>query len=296
MTHTAKSLIRLPGISKDVGVFHIVIAIMMLLLMTAFIQPASSEEAPRTQNAEDKEKELSAGERFHYESSLTWRGVIGNLFRSKPKKPPQYKNYTDTAAIQLPEPEYRGIPLEEAIEKRRSVRNYSKDPLTMLQLSQLLFSAQGTTGETYDKPLRTAPSAGALYPFEVYVVVNNVDSLDRGIYHYGTLNHTLELVQDGDFRKEITSAGLKQEMLGDSDAVFVLSAIFDRIRCKYGERGYRYVYMEAGHISQNIYLQAVSLGLGSVSVGAFIDDKVNRLIGVDGEKEAVICLHAVGTL
>ena len=114
--------------------------------------------------------------------------------------------------------------------------------------------------------------------------------------HYGVLNHTLELVESGDFRKEITSAGLKQEMLGDSDVVFVLSAIFDRTRHKYGERGFRYVYIEAGHISQNIYLQAVSLGLGSVSVGAFLDDKVNQLIGVDGQKEAVIYLHAVGTL
>ncbi len=259
----------------------------MVLLMTTFIQLAYSD---------DEEKELSIGESFHYETSLTWRGVIGDLFRIKPKMPPQYKNYTDTKTIKLPKPEYQGIPLEEAIEKRRSVRNYSRKPITMFQLSQLLFSAQGTTGKIYGTPLRTAPSAGALYPFEIYVIANNVESLDQGIYHYGVLNHTLELVQYGDFRKEITSAGLKQEMLGDSDAVFVLSAIFDRTRHKYGERGFRYVYIEAGHISQNIYLQAVSLGLGSVSVGAFLDDKANQLIGVDGQKEAVIYLHAVGTL
>ena len=287
MTHTAIIHSRLPRISQNVRVFPIVIAIMMLLLMTTFIQLAYSE---------DEEKELSTGERFHYETSLTWRGVIGDLFRSKPKMPPQFKDYTDTKTIKLPKPEYKGIPLEEAIEKRRSVRNYSKKPITMIQLSQLLFSAQGTTGKMYGKHLRTAPSAGALYPFEIYVIANNVESLDQGIYHYGILNHTLELVQYGDFRKAITSAGLKQEMLGDSDAVFVLSAIFDRTRHKYGERGFRYVYMEAGHISQNIYLQAVSLGLGSVSVGAFLDVKVNQLIGVDGEKEAVIYLHAVGTL
>ncbi|MHC4454637.1 MAG: SagB/ThcOx family dehydrogenase [Planctomycetota bacterium] len=287
MTHTAIINSRLPRISQNVRVLPIVIAIMMLLLMTTFIQLAYSE---------DVEKELSIGESFHYETSLTWRGVIGDLFRIKPKMPLQYKNYTDTMTIKLPKPEYQGIPLEEAIEKRRSVRNYSKKPITMFQLSQLLFSAQGTTGKTYGTLLRTAPSAGALYPFEIYVIANNVESLDQGIYHYGILNHTLELVQYGDFRKEITSAGLKQEMLGDSDAVFVLSAIFDRTRHKYGERGFRYVYIEAGHISQNIYLQAVSLGLGSVSVGAFLDDKVNHLIGVDGQKEAVIYLHAMGTL
>ncbi len=286
MTHTTIIHNGLLRISQNIRVFTIVTAI-MVLLMTTFIQLAYGE---------NEEKELSTGERFHYETSLTWRGVIGDLFRIKPKEPPQYKNYTDTKIIKLPKPEYQGVPLEEAIEKRRSVRNYSRKPVTMFQLSQLLFSSQGPTGKIYGTPLRTAPSAGALYPFEIYVIANNVESLDQGIYHYGILNHTLELVQDGDFRKEVTSAGLKQEMLGDSDVVFVLSAIFDRTRHKYGERGFRYVYIEAGHISQNIYLQAVSLGLGSVSVGAFLDDKVNQLIGVDGQKEAVIYLHAVGTL
>ncbi len=286
MIHISIIHSHLLRISRNIRVFPIVIAI-MVLLMTTFIQLAYGENA---------EKELSIGESFHYETSLTWRGVIGDLFRIKPKMPPKYKNYTDIRTIKLPKPEYQGIPLEEAIEKRRSVRNYSRKPITMFQLSQLLFSAQGTTGKIYGTPLRTTPSAGALYPFEIYVIANNVESLDQGIYHYGVLNHTLELVQYGDFRKEITSAGLNQEMLGDSDAVFVLSAIFDRTRHKYGERGFRYVYIEAGHISQNIYLQAVSLGLGSVSVGAFLDDKVNQLIDVDGQKEAVIYLHAVGTL
>ena len=246
--------------------------------------------------SKDAEKELSPGERFHHETSLTWRGVIGDVFRSKPKKPSQYKNYPDSKIIKLPKPEYRGIPLEEAIGKRRSVRNYSSKPLTMSQLSQLVFSAQGITGKLYDQSLRTAPSAGALYPMEVYVIANDVEDLPRGIYHYAVLNHSLELVKSGDFRKEITAAGLEQEMLGDADVTFVLSAVFDRIRHKYGERGFRYAYIEAGHISQNIYLQAVSLGLGSVSVGAFLDEEINNLIGVDGQTEAVIYLHAVGTL
>lgn len=286
MTHTAIIHSVLLRICRNTRVFHIVTAIIVLLI-TNLITIAYSENA---------EKELSIGESFHYETTLTWRGVLGDLFRIKPEDPPQYKNYTDTMTIKLPKPEYQGITLEEAIKKRRSVRNYSGKPVTMSQLSQLVFSAQGTTGKMYGQPLRTTPSAGALYPFEIYVIANNVDTLDQGIYHYGVLNHTLELVESGDFRKEITSAGLKQEMLGDSDVVFVLSAIFDRTRHKYGERGFRYVYIEAGHISQNIYLQAVSLGLGSVSVGAFLDNEVNQLIGVDGQKEAVIYLHAVGTL
>ncbi len=286
MTYTTIIHSVLLRICRNTRVFYIVTAI-FVLLTTTFILGVYSEVA---------EQKLSIGESFHYETTLTWRGVVGDLFRSKPEKLPQYKNYTDTMIIKLPEPEYQGITLEEAIKKRRSVRNYSGKPVTMSQLSQLVFSAQGKTGKTYGHPLRTTPSAGALYPFEVYIIANNVDTLDQGIYHYGVLNHTLELIESGDFRKDITSAGLKQEMLGDSDVVFVLSAIFDRTRHKYGERGFRYVYIEAGHISQNIYLQAVSLGLGSVGVGAFLDNEVNQLIGIDGQKEAVIYLHAVGTL
>lgn len=244
---------------------------------------------------EDK-KELGIGECFHYETSLTWRGVLDDMFRGKPKKPNQYKSYPGSHKIQLAEANYRGITVEEAIERRRSVRNYSTKAISTTQLSQLLFAAQGVTGRMYGQALRSAPSAGALYPFEIYLIVNNVQDLPRGIYHYSVLDHALELIKAGDFNGQITRAGLDQEMLGDSGVTFVLSAIFDRVRHKYGERGFRYTYIEAGHISQNIYLQAVSLGLGSVSVGAFLDEKVNQLIDVDGHKEAAIYLHGVGSL
>lgn len=245
---------------------------------------------------EDNGKDLSAGERFHSDTSLTWMGVVGDLFRGKPKKPSPYKNYPQSKMMKLPKPEYGGMSLEDAINKRRSVRNYSKKQITLSQLSQLLHAAQGVTGKTYEQLLRTVPSAGALYPFEIYVIANNVQDVDKGIYHYAVPDHALELIKHGDFRKKITNAGLKQEMLGDAGVTFVLAAVFDRTRHKYGERGYRYVYIEAGHISQNIYLQAVSLGLGSVAIGAFIDTEVNELIGIDGQKEAAIYLHAVGTL
>jgi SagB-type dehydrogenase family enzyme len=243
-----------------------------------------------------KGKEVSIGERFHKETSSTWRGVMGEVFRAKPKQPPQFKVYPDANKIELPNPEYKGMTVEEAIKKRRSIRSYSTKPISEAQLSQLLFAAQGVTGKMHSKALRAAPSAGALYPFEIYIIVNNVKDLPQGIYHYSVLDHTLEMVKPGDFRRQITNAGLNQEMLGNAGVTFVLSAIFDRIRYKYGERGYRYVYMEAGHISQNIYLQTVSLGLGSVCVGAFSDEKVNKLIDVDGVKEAVIYLHPVGAL
>ena len=198
--------------------------------------------------------------------------------------------------IKLPQPNYQGMIFEEAIKKRRSVRSYSKTPLTLPQLSQLLFAAQGITGSIPGYELRAAPSAGALYPIKVYLLVNNVEELSRGIYHYNVPKHALELLKEGDFRKEITNSGLWQDTLGEAQVTFVLSAVFERTQKKYRDRSIRYIYMEAGHISQNISLQAVSLGLGSVCVGAFYDKQVNHLIGLDGTTESVIYLQAVGTL
>ncbi len=268
----------------------IITAAFFLTMLTAAYWLASGA------GAENDKKGLTIGERFHKETSLTWLGALGDLIRSKPAKPMQFKKYPQSKIIKLPKPEHRGISVEEAIAKRRSVRNYSSKPLSLAHLSQLLFAAQGKTGRVYGQYLRTAPSAGALYPFEIYIFVNSVENLQSGIYHYAVVEHALELLKEGDFGNAISNAALKQEMLGDAAVTFVLSAIFDRIRHKYGERGYRYVYIEAGHISQNIYLQAVSLGLGSVAVGAFLDEKVNKLIGADGAYEAAIYLHSVGNL
>jgi SagB-type dehydrogenase family enzyme len=242
-----------------------------------------------------KRAQDAAGESFHRATSLSWSGVMGGLFRSRPPRPAQYKTDPGVERIALPEPDFEGLPLERAIARRRSVRRYAPEPLRLRQLSQLLHAAQGITGTAHGQPLRAAPSAGALYPFEIYVIAHRIAELDPGIYHYAVRDHGLEVVATGDFRQRITSAALQQDMLGQADTTFVLAAVFDRSRHKYGERGLRYVYMEAGHISQNISLQAVSLGLGSVGVGAFLDAKVNELIGADGRQEAAIYLHAVGT-
>lgn len=240
--------------------------------------------------------EARIGEQFHHQTSLSWETILKGIFKPAIKKPSGVKTYPEVKVIKLPQPDYKGLTLEEAIKKRRSRRNYSSKPITFSQLSQLLFSAQGITGKMYGISLRAVPSAGALYPFEIYLIVNNVENLEKGIYHYSSLRHSIELIREGDFRREIVQAGLNQKMLGEAGVVFVLSAVFGRTYFKYGERGYRYIYMEAGHISQNIYLQATSLGLGSVSVGAFLDKEVNQLIGIDGKEEAVIYLHPVGSL
>jgi len=182
--------------------------------------------------------------------------------------------------VPLPEPRLRGeMSVEEAIAKRRSVRSYTDEPLTLEELSQLLWAAQGITSP---KGYRSAPSAGATYPFEVYVVAGKAEGLKPGIYRYVPEKHALELVKPGDYRRELQRACLDQAWVGSAPVDIVLVAFYERTTEAYGERGIRYVHMEAGHIGQNIYLQATALGLGTVAVGAFDDDEVALLLGTDG--------------
>lgn len=196
--------------------------------------------------------------------------------------------------IKLPEAKFKGLILEEAIKNRRSVRKYSDKPLNLDEISQLLFSAQGITGTSYGHRLRTAPSAGALYPFEIYLVVNRGEKIKPGVYHYLAEEHNLELLQEGDFREKIKIATLGQEPVANASVVFILTAVSERTTKKYGDRGYRYIHIEAGHIGQNILLQATSLGLGAVPIGAFSDEEVNRLLTLDSKRQSVIYLIAVG--
>lgn len=236
----------------------------------------------------------TVGEAFHSQTRHTRMEILMSVLKPKPKFPGRFKSYPGAGKVKLPKPDLKGMPLGETLLKRRSIRNYGKKPISIQELSQLLFAASGKTGSSFGLPLRTAPSAGALYPVEVYVLVNSVEGVEPGIYHYSVVDHALEKVKKGRFAKKARKASLDQEMVEDSAIIFVLSAIFDRCRSKYGERGFRYTYMEAGHMSQNIYLQATSLNLGSVAMGAFLDDDWNELLGVDGKKETVIYLHAVG--
>ncbi|MCA6214610.1 MAG: hypothetical protein PWP49_1512 [Thermococcaceae archaeon] len=181
--------------------------------------------------------------------------------------------------ILLPEPRLEGtMSVEEAIAKRRSIRTYKNQPISIEELAQLLWACQGITHE--DK--RAAPSAGATYPFEIFVVVGKVEGLQPGIYYYNPLDHSLTLIKEGDFRRELQEAALNQKWVGDAAVDIVLVAFYERTTRIYGERGIRYVHMEAGHIGQNIYLQATALGLGTVAIGAFHDDEVAKIIGTEG--------------
>lgn len=194
--------------------------------------------------------------------------------------------------IKLPEPNYKSnVSIEEAFLKRRSIRSYKDEPLTLFEISQLLWSAQGITDKRMG--FRTAPSAGALYPLEIYVVVGKVKDLEPGVYRYRPETHDIILVLKGDKRKELYNASLQQDWVKNAPIVIVISAVFERTTSKYGERGIRYVYMEAGHCAQNIYLQCVSLNLGTVTVGAFYDEEVKKILDLQ-KKETPLYLMPVG--
>jgi len=173
--------------------------------------------------------------------------------------------------------------LEEAIAHRRSVREFSSEPITRLQLSQILWAAQGITDRGWG--LRAIPSAGATYPLEVYVVCghNSVEGIAEGVYHYNIARHCLVLHRSGDVRTNLARAALGQEFVYEAPVDIVICAFFQRTTGGYGSRGERYVYIEVGHVGQNIYLQAVALGLATVAIGAFRDEPVREVLQLDVE-------------
>ena len=181
--------------------------------------------------------------------------------------------------LQLPQPRTKGdVSLEEALTLRRSIRSYTQEPLSLMELSQLLWSAQGITNE---RGFRTAPSAGATFPLEMYVVVNNVEGLDKGIYHYLPSSNELSLVRLADVSADLARAALSQSMLSEAGAVLVFGAIYERTTERYGERGERYVLNEIGHASQNVHLQAAALDLGTVVIGAYRDEETEEILQLD---------------
>lgn len=184
--------------------------------------------------------------------------------------------------IELPQPENEGqMSVEAAIKERTSIRNFLNIPLTIHHVSQLLWAAQGATKSG---SRRTVPSAGALYPLEVYAVIGNVENFSPGIFYYRQQQHGIEPMRKGDFRNELTHAALNQGTISRGALSLVFSATHGRMTSRYGSRAERYINMEAGHAGQNVYLQATALGLGTVAIGAFEDDKVHKLLDMkDGE-------------
>jgi len=194
--------------------------------------------------------------------------------------------------VSLPPPsqEEGRLTLVKALQARRSVRNFTDEPLSLAQISRLLWSAQGITAAG---GFRTAPSAGALYPLELYLVSGNTTDLAEGIYRYDPQGQELELVATGDRRGPLSDAAFAQHWINESAAIIAVAAVPSRTTRKYGNRGVRYVHMEAGHAAQNVYLQAVSLGLGTTTVGAFYDDRVRTVLTLPEEVQP-LCLLPLG--
>lgn len=200
---------------------------------------------------------------------LTWPRSNGNEFEPS----------NADGTLNLLEPETSGsMSVEEAISKRRSVRSFTDEPLSMKDVSQLLWAAQGITDT--NRNYRAAPSAGATYPLEVYIVLgsHSVTDLAEGVYQYDPHSHQLEHVLTTDLRSNLADAALGQRSIRDAPISIIITAVYERTTGRYGERGVRYVHMEAGHVAQNVYLQAETLGLGLVVIGAFHDDDVQDLL------------------
>ncbi len=211
---------------------------------------------------------------------------------------PPYKQYENPLQyVELPPLQRQeGPPLWEIIARRRSRRRFADTPISLQQLAQLVGGVAGiTSGETEDA-FRATASAGALYPNETYLAVSNVTDCPAGIYHHEVLENRLAMLAEGDFSAEIAQACLGQRFMAAAGVVFAWGAVVARCAQKYGDRAYRYVYLDAGHLGAQLQLAAEALDLGSVNIGAFFDDEVNRLLGLDGIAETVVYLTAVGTL
>jgi len=252
-------------------------------------------------NNENSSRDI--GDRFQLETKY-YAGKLPRHFMDWNNKPELYKSYENPIdVISLPEPDFKNeAKLIEVLGRRRSRRNYDvQKPLDLKVLSTLLWATQGVTEklDTAFGPLflRTAPSAGALYPIETYLNIRLVDGLEPGIYHFRPHYFDLELLKNGDYSEEFSKAALNQKMVQSGQVTFVWTAVVERSKWKYLQRAYRYIYLDAGHIGQNLYLAAEALQLGCCTIGAIFDEEANKLIDdVDGFNETVVYMATVGIL
>lgn len=243
-----------------------------------------------------KELQKSLGWQYWQKTNFSPAG-LGSLpeVRISPAERFKIDSSCEPISLPAPEPEEDDANLWEVMGKRRSERRFSGEEISSLRtVAKLLWTAQGTTSYRGGIPLRTAPSAGALYPVETYVLALRVEGLRTGIYHLNARDFRLEKHRDLDDKNDLGAAAMGQRFVGRAPLVFVFTAVFRRNMHKYGHRGLRYILLDAGHICQNLMLGATALGLKSCPVAAFFDESMNELMGVDGEEEAVLYLMPVG--
>ncbi len=236
------------------------------------------------------------GDRYQKETKYRPESIGGRGLDWE-KKPAPFKSHEEALKIvPLPEPKIEeGCDLWQVLQNRRSRRAYDKDrPLSEGALALLLWATQGATAGGGEHLFRTAPSAGALYPVETYLFVRAVEELQTGIYHFRPERFDLEFLRKGDVAKELARAALGQNMVETAPVTFLWTALIERSKWKYEQRAYRYIYLDAGHIAENLYLAGEALGLGVCTIGAFFDEQVNALLGVDGIEEFICYMATVG--
>ena len=214
--------------------------------------------------------------------------------------PRRLRTYPGAPRVSLPGRDFEvDVPLGAVLSRRLSTRAFTLAPMSLAIVGRLLHTGYGMRGYrrmegewTYDRP---CPSAGGRYPLELYVAAQAVNGLPDGLYHYDALAHELEQIHLGPVHASIADATLDPELIRDANLVFLISAVFQRTMWKYGQRGYRYVWLEAGHLGQNLYLVATALDLGAVALGGFFDAEVNRVVRLpEGGEEEIIYLVTVG--
>ena len=212
-----------------------------------------------------------------------------------------FKRYPGAATVALPEIRPgEGPSFEQVVVDRRSTHSFTGEPLTSIEIAKLLYFANGITGRigkldgSTAQLLRAAPSGGALYPVEIYAGVFEADGVPAGLYHYAVAEHVLERVRSGSPAAALGAASSYEAVFAQASIALILTIIGGRSRFKYGERGYRFALLEAGHIAQNVLLAATALQLGAVPVGGFVDDEMNAILDVDGVDEAAIYLVVAG--
>jgi len=233
------------------------------------------------------------GELFQRETSCS-RDSRSGQESPKGKRPAPFTTYESAKTIALPSPGAPSSALHEVLLTRASVRTYSSRSLELERLSYLLWASGGIRGLDQGRHARTYPSAGGLYPVETYLVAHRVTDLEPGVYHYRMKGHLLEQIRTGSVAKELACACLGQLMCSACAAAVVWTAVFERGRHTYGSRAYRYIYLEAGHMAQNLALAAAGLKLGTCQVGALYDDEINALLNLDVEEQGVVYVSTIG--
>lgn len=240
------------------------------------------------------ELEECTGYRYLKETAYN-RETIKTIRRPAIAQVETFKEYPDAEKVELPRTwqltEARITPL---FQNRRSLRKYEQEPVKLEELAFMLWASQGITAKSGSYSFRTTPSGGALYPVETYINVNNITDLEPGLYHFDVRNFSLNKLGNGESAEAVAAACLNQKFMENSAVVFLWSAVIRRCMNKYGNRGMRYVFLDAGHICQNLLVAAEATGCGGCPVAAFYDDEVNALLGLDPAEETMLYTASVG--